>query len=205
MLKDKSPFYYGGIYNKLFDPMVKQVRSAIIEMIPEGASVLDIGCGTGELCFALRLQKQCQITGIDLSLRMLEFAKAKNHFDDIRFLHQDATDLVDLQNEHFDYVIIAQIVHEFPKEAQLKMLEQAWQIGYHLVLNDANAPLPWNIAGLIKRSIEITFGIEHNPHFQAYLKNGGIMGILKEMNLDSRVIHRSTLTMNSIQIVVIEH
>jgi len=205
MPKDKSAFYYGSLYNKLFDPMVKPVRNAIIDIIPEGASVLDIGCGTGELCFALRQQKPCQITGIDLSLRMLNFARAQNRFDDIRFLHQDATELTDLQNEHFDYVIVAQIIHELPKEAQLKMLKQAWRVGDHLVLNDANVPLPWNIAGLIKRSIEITFGIGHFPHFRAYLKDGGIMGILKKMGLESQVIHRSVLTFNSIQIVLIQH
>ena len=205
MPKDKSAFYYGGLYNKIFDPMVIPVRNAIIDIIPEGASVLDVGCGTGELCFALRQQKQCQVTGIDLSLRMLEFARARNRFDDIRFIHQDATNLVDLQKDHFDYVIIAQIIHELPKEAQVKMIKQAWQVGKYIVLNDANVPLPWNIAGLIKRSIEITFGIGHCPHFQAYLKNRGIMGILKEMDLESKVINRSVLTMHSIQIVTLGH
>ena len=205
MPKDKSAFHYGGLYNKIFDPMVKQVRNAILEMIPKGSSVLDIGCGTGKLCFTLHQQKGCQVTGIDLSLRMLDFARAHDPSGEIRFLHQDATDLVDLQSEHFDYAIIAQIIHELPREARSKMLDQAWKISDNVVLNDANVPLPWNIAGLIKRSIEITFGIGHYPHFRAYLKDGGIMGVLKEAGLESKAIHRSVLTMNSIQIVVIGH
>jgi 2-polyprenyl-3-methyl-5-hydroxy-6-metoxy-1,4-benzoquinol methylase len=110
MPKDKSLFHNGNPYNKLIDPLNKPIRDKIVEVIPQGASVLDIGCGTGLLCYALQREKQCQVVGADLSFRMIEFAKKHNTFEDIQFIHQDATDLIDFQDDSFDYVIASLII-----------------------------------------------------------------------------------------------
>jgi ubiquinone/menaquinone biosynthesis C-methylase UbiE len=67
---------------------------------------LDVGCGTGKLCFKLHQKKGCRIMGVDLSLRMLAFAKAHNHFTDVCFLHQDATKMVDIADNSYDLAII---------------------------------------------------------------------------------------------------
>jgi ubiquinone/menaquinone biosynthesis C-methylase UbiE len=73
--------------------MIKQSRDVIVGIIPQRATVLDIGCGTGNLCFNLRQQKQCRVVGIDLSTRMLAFAQKNKPYEDVRFLHQDATNI----------------------------------------------------------------------------------------------------------------
>ena len=60
--------------------------------LPTGASVLDIGCGTGR--HALELARRgYRVTGIDLSEGMLNVARAKAAVDglDVRFLQADAT------------------------------------------------------------------------------------------------------------------
>ena len=77
---DKSLFYYGSLYNKLMDPLIKPARETVVKEIPAGAAVLDIGCGTGLLCIALKRSKDCRVTGIDLSRRMLEFAESINPY-----------------------------------------------------------------------------------------------------------------------------
>jgi hypothetical protein len=51
---DKSLFYYGRLYHRLFDPPLAQARRVAVELIPARRTVLDLACGTGELCFALR-------------------------------------------------------------------------------------------------------------------------------------------------------
>ena len=65
MLTDKSLFHYGKIYNKLLDPLIKPARKVLVDCIPADSSVLDIGCGTGLLCFDLKREKGCQVVGID--------------------------------------------------------------------------------------------------------------------------------------------
>jgi ubiquinone/menaquinone biosynthesis C-methylase UbiE len=92
---DKSLWFYGWVFHKFFDPQLVEGRLVSIDLIPEGSSVLDIACGTGQLCFALRAEKHCRVVGLDLSLRMLRFAEKSNRFDDVSFVHQDATHLVD--------------------------------------------------------------------------------------------------------------
>ena len=59
--------------------------------LPTGASVLDVGCGTGR--HALELARRgYRVTGIDLSEGMLSVARAKAAVDslDVRFLQADA-------------------------------------------------------------------------------------------------------------------
>ena len=102
MPTDKSPFHYGGIYHKLMDPQNAEAREAALDLVAEGSSVLDIACGTGQLCFALRERKRCRVVGIDLSLRMLEFARKTNPFQDLSFVHEDAADLGAYVDSSFD-------------------------------------------------------------------------------------------------------
>ena len=79
---DKSLFFYGPIFHKFLDPQLAENRRVAVDLIPEGSSVLDISCGTGQLCFALKVQKNCRVVDLDLSLRMLEFARKSNPIPD---------------------------------------------------------------------------------------------------------------------------
>lgn len=205
MAKDKSLFHYGSTYNKLIDPLNKPIRDKIIEVIPQGASVLDIGCGTGLLCNTLRREKHCKVVGADLSLRMIEFAKKHTLFEDIQFTHQDATNLIEFQDNSFDYVIASLIIHEMFKEAQQQMVKEAWRVGRKILFVDSNAPLSWNFIGILKRFFELAFGFEHFPQFRAYLSSGGVMGILEVAQLDKMVVHRELFSQNTNQLVIIAH
>lgn len=89
--KGKSAFYYrllAGIYR---------------ERVPEGASVLEIGCGTGMLLAGLRPARGM---GVDVSPKMVEIAAAK--FPSLAFLVADAEAFA--PGETFDYVIVPDVV-----------------------------------------------------------------------------------------------
>lgn len=75
MATDKSLFYYGPIYHKILNPTLAEARQVATNFIPEKSSVLDIACGTSVLPLE---QKRCRVVGLDLSLRMLEFAQRSN-------------------------------------------------------------------------------------------------------------------------------
>ena len=205
MIQDKSLSHYGGRYSKLIDPMMEESRDRIVRQIPEQATVLDIGCGTGALCFDLRRKKQCTVVGADRSVQMLTFAREHNPYAEVHFIHQDATHLNDIADGSFDYAVAAYVIHELDAIAQQALVREAWRVAQSVILVDANAPLPWNLIGVIKRAPELGFGYEHYPRFRDYQAAGGIMGILRVAGLDQTVTHRELFAQTCNQIVVLAH
>ncbi len=72
-------------------------------LIPPEASVLEIGCGTGDLLHALRPRRGL---GIDLSPRMVEIARGK--YPGLEFTVGDV-EALDIE-ERFDYVLLSDLV-----------------------------------------------------------------------------------------------
>ena len=72
-------------------------------LIPEGASVLEIGCGTGDLLACINAKKK---VGIDYSRNMIGIAKRK--YPDINFMAMEAENLN--FKEKFDYVILSNLI-----------------------------------------------------------------------------------------------
>ncbi len=71
--------------------------------VPPGSSVLEIGCGTGELLHAL---KPSRGVGVDISSQAVEIARSK--FPALTFLSGDAEELP--VSETFDYVILSDLI-----------------------------------------------------------------------------------------------
>ncbi|MGA7105485.1 MAG: bifunctional class I SAM-dependent methyltransferase/glycosyltransferase family 2 protein [Candidatus Deferrimicrobiaceae bacterium] len=71
--------------------------------VPAGSSVLEVGCGTGDLLHALAPKRG---VGIDISPKTLELARSR--YPDLTFIEGDAEDLP--ISETFDYVILSDLV-----------------------------------------------------------------------------------------------
>src|SRR5512140_2152751 len=112
MLQDKSLFFYGSFFHRFLDPQLAENRRIAIDFIPEGSSVLDIACGTGQLCFELREFKNCHVTGVDLSQRMLDFARRINPYQEIEYVYEDDTELHSFEDNSFDFARKLMIMHE---------------------------------------------------------------------------------------------
>ncbi|MBV8376223.1 MAG: glycosyltransferase, partial [Verrucomicrobia bacterium] len=74
-------------------------------LIPASASVLEIGCGAGDLLYQIQVAKRC---GVDLSPKQILLAKEK--IPDAKFYVQAGEDL-DLPGEKFDYIILSETVN----------------------------------------------------------------------------------------------
>ena len=191
MPEDESKFVHGRLYHRLFDPPLAECRKVVAGLVVEGSSVLDIACGTGELCFRLCEEKRCRVVGIDLSRRQLDFAKKSNRLGDIEFLHLDASDLAGFGPRSFDYAMVLLLMHELPREKQLKVLAEALRVARTVVIVEAKAPLPKNAYGLALRIAEAAVGPSDYHLFREFLAGGGIMGLLKDSPLPIEVVHRS--------------
>lgn len=81
------------------------------DYIKPGSSVLDIGCAVG-LAISILREKGFEVSGIDVSPKMVEFAKKRNPETDII-----VGDFLKMKhNKKFDAVLAYAFIHLFPKE-----------------------------------------------------------------------------------------
>ena len=118
--KEKSAYYYqllAGIYS---------------ECVPEGANVLEIGCGTGTILSTL---KPSRGVGVDISPGMVSIAATK--FPHLTFLVADA-EVFDPQ-ETFDYVIVPDVVeHLTDVGAMFRSVRRGCHAGSRLIITCVN-------------------------------------------------------------------
>ena len=81
----------------------REIERLCRSLIPPQASVLEIGCGTGDLLHALQPRRGM---GIDLSPRMVEIAQRK--YPELEFAAGDA-EALEIE-ERFDYVLLSDLV-----------------------------------------------------------------------------------------------
>jgi ubiquinone/menaquinone biosynthesis C-methylase UbiE len=66
-----------GVVAGTFDFPLKNLElKLVLERVPTGASVLDVGCGNGETLLRLATDNGCSGTGVDFSEKMVESARA---------------------------------------------------------------------------------------------------------------------------------
>ena len=107
--------------------------AAIAEMIPDGARVLDVGCGDGALLEYLVRTKNVDGRGIELSQQNVNACVARG----LAVVQGDAdTDLGEYPGQVFDFVILSQTIQATEKPAQV--LEQLLRIGRQVAISLPN-------------------------------------------------------------------
>lgn len=102
-------------YERLWSPVIKPMGLRLVEMVPLGSSssVVDIGCGTGNLTAEIAAAAPSGIyVGLDRSADMLEIAAKCSG----KLLHADACNLP-FRSSVFDVAIMSFVVFKFPSPA----------------------------------------------------------------------------------------
>ena len=101
--------------------------------------ILDLGCGTGlELEFYFPLNPSANVTGIDLSVGMLDELKRKFADKDLTLICESYFD-VPLGENAFDAVVSVESLHHFTKEEKTKLyakLHRALKDNGYFILTD---------------------------------------------------------------------
>lgn len=83
----------GARYDEVFPHKDGQLHAGqlLLDRLPAGASVLDVGCGTGLPTARQLVDAGCTVTGIDISPTMLDLAR--RNVPEAGFVQRDAADV----------------------------------------------------------------------------------------------------------------
>ncbi len=183
----RTGWYDGSLYARLLDPLtVTPFERLLKNMIEEGTSVVDVGCGTGST--AMALSGHCaSAVGIDISPGMIAYAekmRGKNAIDTVSFiLVERGADLRKTLRGKFDYAILKMMLHETEDSCRNDSIRQLRGIAVHAVIVDYVYPLPKGLPGMLTNLIERTAGRRHFSNFRDWCRRGGLDGFLARQGL----------------------
>ncbi|MGB9991810.1 class I SAM-dependent DNA methyltransferase [Massilia sp. SM-13] len=151
----------------------KPYLDLLVQMLKRGASVLDVGCGTGEPILRFLVERQFRVTGVDASAAMISIAAGR--FPEARLMVGDMRELA--LDETYDAAIL-------------------WHSLFHLQHEDQRAMFA-ALARLLNPGgvLMFTSGSEYG---ETWSDNGGAM--LYHAALDLRE-YRSLLEANRFEVV----
>ena len=113
------------------------------QILPKNGSILDLGCGYGFLCYMLQfLSEERTITGVDYDEEKIEVAS--NGYLRTSRLNFHTADVTTFPLEKYDGIVISDVLHYLPYEAQERLLIRAIDAlngGGILLVREGNADL----------------------------------------------------------------
>lgn len=111
------------VYGLFFDFQVRKYRkvyNAHMSLFKGLETVLDIGCGTGALCFVLN-EGEMDVTGVEPADKMLKIAKYRNKLNKVRFIQSDILERLPFEDKSFDITIASYVAHGMKVNERIKM------------------------------------------------------------------------------------
>ena len=185
MSDNLNHWYDGWFYDFFIAPNQDKAFDKIKTFIEKNASLIDIGCGTGRLCF--QLEDTCNIIdGIDASFKNISIANKKNTKSDnskVRFFHGDIKSFFIEKNLKYDYAVLSYVIHEIDESERIDILNLISNYSGKIIIIDYLAPHPKSFMGYINRVVEFLAGKKHYENFKTYIKNDGIKGLSEKADL----------------------
>jgi ubiquinone/menaquinone biosynthesis C-methylase UbiE len=185
MTQNKNHWYDGWFYDTIIAPNQDKLFGQIKNLIESQSKVIDVGCGTGRLAFALA--DQCKsVLGIDLSKRNIDRAHLtllRQRNNQISFQHRSLSEIIHEGQTHFDYAVLTFVIHEVNEDERIKLLNEIAQVTDKIIIGDYLVPKPGGFDGYLSEVIEFIAGAEHYRNYKSYMANGGIAHLANKAGL----------------------
>ena len=183
--KRSENFYDGWLYHVLVDPALRKARKLVRRQIKPGSSLIDIGCGTGEL--VLFLADSCtELVGVEASHRMWTYATERVRdlgFTNVQFVLASGEKLDAFPNGYFDYATACMVLHEMKASQRLPVLREMQRLARTLILVDYRVPPPIHFVATLCRLIERLAGGLHYGNYRSFTESGGLLPLLETLAL----------------------
>ncbi|MBP5274556.1 MAG: methionine biosynthesis protein MetW [Abditibacteriota bacterium] len=113
--------------------VIKETYPYILDLINDGSTILDLGCGEGHLMQMLQDSKHCRCQGIEMNSAHVNECVKKGLFvynDDLN------EGLEDYPDRRFDYVILSDVIQTLPDCR--KTLLEATRVGKKAIVTTPN-------------------------------------------------------------------
>ncbi len=132
------------IYEGRYGQEQESKYTAALECLSlSGASVLDVGCGSG-LFFNRVASIAKMVVGVDVSRRLLTLAKEKGQKASNIFVVQADADYLPFRHWVFSHVFVFTVLQKLPKPAQtLKQLQEVAEDNAYFVVSGLKAAIPF--------------------------------------------------------------
>ena len=188
-------FYDGWLYHLFIDPALRKARKLVRQQIRSQSSLIDIGCGTGEL--VISLSDSCaELVGVEASHGMWAYAHQRVRdlgLSNVRFIFASGENLADFPSASFDYATACMVMHEMEVGQRLPVLREMQRLAGTLILVDYRVPPPANFVTITCRVIERLAGSHHYHNYRSFIESGGLFSLLESLNL---VVSREVLFFN---------
>ncbi len=185
MTQNKNHWYDGWFYDTIIAPNQDKLFGQIKDLIETQSKVIDVGCGTGRLAFALA-DHGISVLGIDLSKRNIDRANRtllQQPNEQITFEHRSLSEICNQRHTHFDYAAITYVIHEVNENERITLLNEISQIADRIIIGDYFVPRPRGFDGNLSEVIEFMAGAEHYRNYKNYMANGGIYHLANQAGL----------------------
>jgi SAM-dependent methyltransferase len=117
----------GTRYDEVFPHKEGQIRTVeqLLERLPAGARVLDLGCGTGVPTARQLVDGGCQVNGVDISPVMLD--QARRNVPEATFLQRDIVDAAATE-DRFDAVVAFFSLLMLPRERIVEAIKDLHEV-----------------------------------------------------------------------------
>ncbi len=126
------------IYALFFNFQVNYYEKTLLKVkdeidITQYKTVLDIGCGTGALCYVL-YRNGLKVTGVDVAEKMVEKSREKLKGKDIKVIKIDPEEDLPFEDNSFDIVISSYVAHGLKPDQRISLYKEAGRVAKDKVI-----------------------------------------------------------------------
>ena len=165
------------------DKYLRSIRFQMVELVDPNATVVEFGCGNGDLLFKLSDKIKAGV-GIDKSEQLIAYASDRIKKEQIKNLEFRLSDLIhdSYSESNMDYSIASLLFHILPREKAVELVEKMLATSKTIII--CGFSKPENIKQRILLWLDQRF-TSHYSNFRVYRENGFTEGLLNEIeNID---------------------